>query len=248
VRRFEGRLVLVTGASSGIGLAVARRFAEEGASVICIARTKERLDRAVAGLPGDGHVALPFDAANEAEVDKATTQMKSGKRVIHAAILCAGQHSLRPLQLLKSSHIDESLTANVRSALLCTRMAAKLAPPEGSSIIYLASAAAMIGNIGEAVYAAGKGALLSACRSLAVELASKRIRINAVAPGVVETPMSDRWLSQLTPEQREVVRSRHLLGFGHAEDIAAAIAFLASDEARWITGTCLTIDGGLTCH
>jgi NAD(P)-dependent dehydrogenase (short-subunit alcohol dehydrogenase family) len=127
-------------------------------------------------------------------------------------------------------------------------MAAKLAPPEGSSIIYLASAAAMIGNIGEAVYAAGKGALLSACRSLAVELASKRIRINAVAPGVVETPMSDRWLSQLTPEQREVVRSRHLLGFGHAEDIAAAIAFLASDEARWITGTCLTIDGGLTCH
>jgi NAD(P)-dependent dehydrogenase (short-subunit alcohol dehydrogenase family) len=248
VRRFEGKTVLVVGASSGIGLAVARRFAEEGASVICVARTKERLDRVVADLPGTGHLVLPFDAANEAEVDTATTQLKSEKRALHAAILCAGQHSLRPLQLLKASHIDESLAANVRSALLCTRMAAKLSPREGTSIVYLASAAAMIGNIGEAVYAASKGALLSACRSVAVELASKRIRVNVVAPGVVETPMSDRWLSQLAPEQREAVRSRHLLGFGRAEDVAAAIAFLASDDARWITGTCLTIDGGLTCH
>jgi len=126
--------------------------------------------------------------------------------------------------------------------------ASSLSPRDGASIVYLASAAAMIGNIGEAVYAASKGALLSACRSLAAELASRRIRVNVVAPGVVETPMSDRWLGQLAPEQREALRSRHLLGFGHPEDVAAAIAFLASDDARWITGTCLTIDGGLTCH
>jgi NAD(P)-dependent dehydrogenase (short-subunit alcohol dehydrogenase family) len=248
VRRFEGRFVLVTGASSGIGLATARRFAAEGAHVICVARAKERLDQVVANLPGTGHLALPFDAASEPEVDNAAIQLKSEQRAIHAAILCAGQHSLRPLQLLKASHIDESLAANVRSALLCTKMAAKLSPPDGSSIVYLGSAAAMIGNIGEAVYAASKGALLSACRSLATELASKRIRVNVVVPGVVQTPMSDRWLSQLAPEQREAVRSRHLLGFGRAEDVAAAIAFLASDEARWITGTCFTIDGGLTCH
>jgi NAD(P)-dependent dehydrogenase (short-subunit alcohol dehydrogenase family) len=248
VRRFEGKTVLIVGASSGIGLAVARRFAEEGGMVICSARTKERLNQVVASLPGSGHLALPFDAANEAEVDNATAQLKSEKRAIHAAILCAGQHSLRPLQLLKASHIDEALAANVRSALLCTKMTAKLSSPEGASIVYLSSAAALIGNIGEAVYAASKGALLSACRSVAVELAAKRIRINVVAPGVVETPMSDRWLSQLTPEQREAVRSRHLLGFGRKEDVAAAIAFLASDDARWITGTCLTIDGGLTCH
>ena len=248
MRRFEGRLVLVTGASSGIGLAVARRFAEEGASVIGVARTKERLDQALADLPGTGHLALPFDAANEAEVENATAQLKSEQRVIHATILCAGQHSLRPLQLLKASHIDDSLAANVRSALLCTKTAVKLSPREGASIVYLASAAAMIGNIGESAYAASKGALLSACRSLAVELASKRVRINVVAPGVVQTPMSDRWLSHLTPEQLEAVRSRHLLGFGRPEDVAAAITFLASDDARWITGTCLTIDGGLTCH
>jgi NAD(P)-dependent dehydrogenase (short-subunit alcohol dehydrogenase family) len=248
VRRFEGKTVLVVGGSSGIGLAAARRFAEEGGAVICAARTKERLELVVADLPGTGHLALPFDAANEAEVDHAASRLKSEKRAVHAAILCAGQHSLRPLQLLKASHIDESLAANVRSALLCTRMAARLSPREGASIVYLSSAAAMIGSIGEAAYAASKGALLSACRSVAVELASKRIRVNVVAPGVVESPMSDRWLSQLAPEQREAVRARHLLGFGHAQDVASAVAFLASDEARWITGTCLTIDGGLTCH
>jgi NAD(P)-dependent dehydrogenase (short-subunit alcohol dehydrogenase family) len=248
VRRFEGQTVLVVGASSGIGLAAARRFAEEGGTVICAARTKDRLDQAVTELPGTGHFALTFDAASEADVDSATIRLKAEKHAIHAAVLCAGQHSLRPLQLLKGSYIDELLAANVRSTLLCTKMAAKLSAREGASIVYLASAAAMIGNIGEAVYAASKGALLSACRSAAMELASKRIRINVVAPGVVETPMSDRWLSQLTPEQREAVRSRHLLGFGRAEDVAAAIAFLASNDARWITGTCLTIDGGLTCH
>lgn len=248
MRRFEGKTVLVVGASSGIGMAVARRLAAEGASVICAARTQDPLDRLAAELPGEGHIVLPFDAANETAVNEAAARLKSQNRALNAAVLCAGAHSLRPLQLLKTASIDESLTANVRSTLLCTRMAAKLAPPEGSSIVFLSSAAALIGNIGETVYAAGKGALISACRAAATELAARRIRVNVVAPGVVETPMSERWLSQLSPEQRAAVGARHLLGFGRPEDVAAAILFLASDDARWITGACLTVDGGLTCH
>lgn len=248
MRRFNGKTVLVVGASSGIGLASARRFAEEGATLICAARTGETLNQIVAGFPGENHLALPLDASNDQDITDATNRLKTEKRVIHAAVLCAGQHSLRPVQLLKGAGIDELLAANVRSALLCTRMAAKLTTSDGGSIVYLSSAAAMIGNVGESVYAAAKGAVLSMCRSVATELASKRIRANVVAPGVVETPMSSRWLSQLTPEQLDAVRSRHLLGFGSVEDVASAIAFLASDDARWMTGTCLTIDGGLTCH
>jgi NAD(P)-dependent dehydrogenase (short-subunit alcohol dehydrogenase family) len=248
VQRFDGKTVMVTGASSGIGLAVARRFAEEGAKVVCIARDKDRLEQAVAALPGTGHIALVFDAANEAEVDAAAAQLRAGNTVLYAAVFCAGEHMLRPLQVTKASHIDQLLAANVRSALLSTRLAVKLAAKEGASVVLVSSAAAYIGNTGEAVYAAAKGAIVSACRALAAELASKRIRVNAVAPGVVETPMSAQWLNQMSPQQKEAIRSRHLLGLGRPEDVADPILFLAGDEARWITGTCLTIDGGLTCH
>lgn len=248
MRRFEGRCVLVTGATSGIGLAVARQFAAEGATVVCTARSVERLDRMVFELPGEGHRGLAFDAGNEIEVDAAAEQLKSANVQLHAAVLCAGKHALRPLQVLKTLQMDELLSSNLRSALLCTRLAVKSAAKEGASIVWLSSAAALIGNAGEAAYAASKGALVSACRALAVELAGKHIRINTVAPGVVETPMSEEWLGRLAPEQREAIRSRHLLGFGRPEDVAGPILFLASDEARWITGACVAIDGGLTCH
>jgi len=217
VRRFEGRTVLITGATSGIGLAVARRFAEEGATVVCNARSEERLQQVVSELPGSGHLALAFDAVDEAQVDRAAAKLNSAKTPLHAAVLCAGHHALRPLQLLKAQHIDTLLSANVRATLLCTRMAMKNASKDGASIVWLSSAAAMIGNAGETAYAASKGALIAACRSLAVELAPRRIRINAVAPGVVETPMSAQWLNQLTPDQKEAIRSRHLLGFGSPE-------------------------------
>ena len=248
MRRFEERTILVTGATSGIGLATTRRLADEGAAVICCARRKALLDQIVAELPGEGHLSIAFDARCEEEVAAAGSTLKSLNRTLHGAVMCAGQHSLRPLQVSKASHIEEMLAGNVLSTLLSTKMTIRMAAKEGASIVWLSSAAALIGNAGEAAYAASKGALIAACRSMATELASRRIRVNAIAPGVVETPMSEQWLSQMPLEQREVIRARHLLGFGSPEDVAAAIAFLVSDDSRWITGTCLMVDGGLTCH
>ncbi len=193
-------------------------------------------------------MSLAFDAAREEDVTAAGSALKDASRVLDAAVMCAGQHFLRPLQLSKATHFEELMRENVLSALLCTKMVVRTAAKTGASIIWISSAAALIGNAGETAYAASKGALISACRALATELASKHIRVNAVAPGVVETPMSLQWLNQMAPEEREAVRARHLLGFGSAEDVASAVAFLASDDSRWITGTCLTVDGGLTCH
>jgi len=248
VRLFEGKTVLITGATSGIGLATARRLAEGGAAIVCSARSRERLDRVVAELPGEGHLSLAFDAGREEEVINVGNTLKTAGRVLHGAVMCAGQHSLRPLQLSKATHFESSFAANVLSAFLCTKMTAKLAAKDGASIVWLSSAAALVGSAGEAAYAASKGALIAACRSIATELAPKGIRVNAVAPGVVETPMAESWLSRMSSEQREAIRARHLLGFGSAEDVASAIAFLISHESRWITGSCLTVDGGLTCH
>jgi NAD(P)-dependent dehydrogenase (short-subunit alcohol dehydrogenase family) len=248
VPRFEGRTFLVTGASSGIGLASARVLAAGGARLVCTARDQLKLEQAVSQLPGEGHLSLPFDAANENEVAAAGKTLRAAGRQLNGAVLCAGRHALRPLALSNAATFHESFASNTVSALLCTRMAVGLAPKIGASFVWLSSAAALIGNSGESAYAASKAALLAACRSVATELASRKIRVNAVAAGVVETPMSEKWLNLLSPAQLEAIRTRHLLGFGTPEDVAAAIAFLISDDARWITGTCLTIDGGLTCH
>lgn len=246
--RFDGRSILVTGATSGIGLETARRLAEEGAAVVCSARRKDVLDKIVAELPGKGHLSLAFDAENEEEVTAAGNFLKAGQRELHGAAFCAGQHALRPLQLSKATHFNNMYSGNFVTTLLCTKLAVKLASSEGASLVWLSSAAALVGNPGEAAYSASKGALIAACRSVASEFASKRIRVNTIAPGVVETPMSEKWLSMMSPEQKSAIEARHLLGFGTTRDLAAAITFLLSDESRWITGTCLTVDGGLTCH
>jgi NAD(P)-dependent dehydrogenase (short-subunit alcohol dehydrogenase family) len=248
VQRFEGRTILVTGATSGIGHATANLLAQEGASVVCCARSRERLEQTVAELSGNGHISLPFNAASEEEVGKACDALKSSNQVLHGAVFAAGEHQLRPLQVSRASHFEQLFATNVLSTVLCTKLLMRLAAKEGASVVWLSSAAALIGSAGESAYAACKGALISACRSVATELAPRGIRVNTIAPGVVESPMSDKWLRQMSPEQLEVIKARHLLGFGSPQDVAAAITFLLSDEARWMTGTCLTVDGGLTCH
>jgi NAD(P)-dependent dehydrogenase (short-subunit alcohol dehydrogenase family) len=249
VRRFENKTVLVTGASSGIGLATASLLAEEGARILAVARDAARLEQAIAKWEDPGrHVGLPLDARNEALVEAAAATIRQSYKPLHAAVLCAGQHALRPLQVAKSEWINQLLASNLTATLLCSKLFLRCAGPEGGSLVWLSSVAALTGNPAEVVYAAAKGALISACRSAAVEFAPRRIRVNVVAPGVVETPMSQAWLQNLTSEQLAAVKQRHLLGFGEPVDVATAIAFLLSEQARWITGTTLVTDGGFSCH
>jgi NAD(P)-dependent dehydrogenase (short-subunit alcohol dehydrogenase family) len=247
LRRFTDRSVLITGASAGIGLAAAKRIVSEGGKVILVARNQDRLAAAAQELPTESCRCVACDALDEAALSGALQSIKSKVGPLYSAILCAGAHMLRPLAVCGASHFEEMFRQNVATAVNTIRVFLKLHETQRSNVVLVASAAATRGGSAVAAYAASKGALLSLTRSLAVELAPRRVRVNAVIPGVVQTQMSEAFLSKLPAEQKQAVISSHLLGLGEPSDVAAAIAFLASEDARWITGAELVVDGGLTC-
>lgn len=248
--RFRDRAVLITGAASGIGRATSVRVAREGARVVAVARELSRLQATMEALEGAGHLARACDLTSETAVAELAAELQQTVGEVHGLVHCAGIHWLRPLQLTDSSALNEMLTSHVVSSIAVTRalISKRLAAKSGCSVVWLSSAAALSGGAGATAYAAAKGALISAARVAAVELSRRRIRVNVIAPGVVRTPQGDAFLAKFTPEQVKAIEADHLLGLGDPEDVAGVAAFLLSDDARWMTGTTLVVDGGLTAH
>ncbi len=246
--RFQGQNFLISGGSAGIGLATAQRLAAEGAQVAVLARDEARLQSSLATLTGTGHVHIVCDATNEDATAAAIKSLKERWTVIHGGVMCAGAHSVRPLAVSKAANFEEMFRLNVVSAINILRPLSRALPTGGGSLVVVSSVAGLRGAPGASAYAAAKGALLTLVRSLAHELAPRGARINAVVPGVVTTAMTEQFLGSLPPAQKEVVVKSHPLGLGRPDDVAAAIAFLLSTDARWITGSELVIDGGLSAH
>jgi NAD(P)-dependent dehydrogenase (short-subunit alcohol dehydrogenase family) len=231
----------VTGASSGLGKSCTERLVKDGIEVIQIGRNRETLH--------PDYPAYVCDLTNEAAVKTMLSDIKSTHGPIEGWVLAAGSQDVRPLMMESASTLQAAFVNNVQTSLGLIAQALKARViQKGGSVVLFSSAATHAGGAGLVGYAAVKGALEAAARSLALELASQKTRVNVIAPGVIRTPMSEKYLAKLTPEQIAKIETAHPLGFGTPEDVAGAVRFLLSDDSRWITGSTLMIDGGLSIH
>ncbi len=243
--RLSGKQIVVTGGNSGIGLASARAFVAEGANVIISGRNQESLDAAVKEL-GSAAAGVRADVSKRADVEALFQAAKERFGAVDAVFANAGIALPGPLDQVGEDHFDRQFDINVKGAWL-TAQAALPVLKEGSTIVYNTSAVDVKGMAGMSIYAATKAALRSLVRSFAAELAPKGIRVNAVAPGPIATPIYDRM--GLPSEQKDAfgqqIEQMTPLGrFGTPEDIAHAAVYLVSDESIYMTGAELAVDGG----
>lgn len=243
------RLVLVTGASSGLGRAAAIALSRLGAQIIAVGRNEQRLIETAQHLCGRGHVVRPLDLAAVDEIPGWMKALAADHGPLRGVVHCAGQHLARPLQTLRPQAVSDLLEINVTSALMLAKGLRQRGVHEApASMVLVSSVMGRVGQAGVAAYCASKGAVEAATRALALELAPLDIRVNCVAPGQVESEMADQQRQSMTAEQFERIRAMHPLGLGRPEDVAGAIAFLVTDASRWVTGSTLTVDGGYTSH
>jgi NAD(P)-dependent dehydrogenase (short-subunit alcohol dehydrogenase family) len=244
--RLRGKVALVTGGSSGIGLATAKLFAAEGAFVFIAGRRQDELDSAVAAI-GPSAVAIRSDIANLSDLDVLFEQIKAKSGRIDILFANAGLGEFAPLGAITETHFDKTFDVNVKGTLFTVQKALPLMP-RGSSIILNASIASVKGLPAFSVYAATKAALRSFARSWIVDLKDSQIRVNVVSPGTIPTPGYDSL--GLSKEQMagflDAQSTATPLGrVGRPEEIAKAVLFLASDESSYVNGVELFVDGGL---
>ena len=243
--RFEGKVALVTGASRGIGEAIARRLAAEGATVVAAARSADALERIVGEIHAAGGKASPLtlDLADAASIEEGAKAVLAAHGQVDILVNNAGVTEDNLLLRMSREAWDRVLATNLTGVFLLTQAVVRsMLKRRFGRIVNVTSVVGLMGNAGQANYAASKAGLVGLTKSVARELASRNITCNAVAPGFIATSMTER----MTDAARDALTGQIPLGrLGTPEDVAAAVAFLASEEAAYVTGHVLNLSGGL---
>lgn len=236
--------ILITGATSGIGRQIAIDLSKEGYCLIIIGRDENKINNVMDCLHNpDYHQVINWDLSNFDEYDAKLESVSALDGLVHSAGMWG--NSL-PVSFTKLSDIQEVFNTNVFSIIhIISKLSRGKKINRNASIILLSSIAANYGVVGTLAYAMSKGALNSAVRVLASEFSGKGIRVNAIAPGMVHTPMLEKIKSKLTKEQIEKDVNDYLLGYGETTDVSNLVRFLLSyEQSKWVTGSILNIDGG----
>jgi NAD(P)-dependent dehydrogenase (short-subunit alcohol dehydrogenase family) len=244
--KLEGKIALVTGGNSGIGLATAHRLAAEGARVFMTGRRQEELDRAVQ-VVGHGAVGVRGDVANLADLDRLYDVIRQQAGRLDVLFANAGVAEPAPLGQITEAHFDKHFTINVKGLLFTVQKALPLMP-DGAAIVLNGSIVSVKGTAGLSVYSATKAAVRSFARCWSLDLKERRIRVNVVSPGPIATPGMDGLAvaGSTSPEQfRSALAANVPMGrVGDPDEIAKAVVFLASDDSSYVTGIELFVDGG----
>jgi len=245
MKRLEGKVAVVTGGNSGIGLATAKRLQEEGARVAISGRSKKTLDEAVKTI-GNGVLAVQSDVATLTDIDKLFAEVSKKLGKIDVLFVNAGVAKFAPLAETPEALYDEMFDINIKGAYFTIQKALPFLN-DGASIILNTSVADSTGTIGASAYSGTKAALRSLARTAAAELVGRGIRVNTVAPGPIETPIFGRTglPQEAVDEFAKGVKERvPMKRFGKPEEVAGTVAFLASQDASYITGVEINVDGG----
>lgn len=239
-----GKKIIVTGGSRGIGAAIVRVLAAEGAHVAFSYSTqKESAEALLKTLPGEGHFIFQMDLSSELSIDNAFSSLLKSWPQIDGLVNNAGITKDNLLIRMKLEDFDSVINANLRGAFLTTKIISKIfIKARSGSIVNIASIIGLTGNAGQSNYAASKGGLIAFSKSVALELASRNIRVNCIAPGFIETDMTAHFSEEM---KKNMLNQIPLGTLGSANDVALGVRFLLSDESKYITGQTLNINGGL---
>jgi NAD(P)-dependent dehydrogenase (short-subunit alcohol dehydrogenase family) len=247
MKNLEDKVAVITGGSSGIGLATAKRFVEEGAHVVITGRREDELKKATAHIKGNVTTVVG-DVSRLEDLDRLYAIVKEKHGVIDILFANAGAGAIAPLAAATEAHFDQTFDVNVKGLFFTVQKALPLFR-DGGSIVLNSSVSNVSGLPGFSAYAASKAAVRNFARAWTLELKDRKIRVNSMSPGPTETPALET-TTGLTPEQAEQAAAQFSSQIpmgrrGKPEEIAAAVAFLASDESSYITGVDLAVDGGM---